>query len=81
MAEQKQYIGGSAKEFGQFHCIKLGLKYSDLKPNEKGYVNLIVGPRKEKGKFGETHSVWVDTFVPTPRGEQQPQPQSLGDGW
>lgn len=34
--------------------------------NEKGYFNLEINPRKEKGKYGETHSCKVDEWKPDP---------------
>lgn len=35
--------------------------------NEKGYFNLEINPRKEAGKYGETHSVIVDEWKPEPK--------------
>jgi hypothetical protein len=35
--------------------------------NEKGYVNLGVSRRKEVGKYGDTHCVWLDTWKPEPK--------------
>jgi hypothetical protein len=50
--------------------------------NEKGYVNLGVSERKEKGKFGETHSVWLDTWKPTHRADAAPAaPKSDPPPW
>ena len=43
--------------------------------NEKGYVNLGVSERKEKGRFGETHTVWLDTWKPTPKHETPDVPK------
>lgn len=36
--------------------------------NARGYVNLGVSKRKEVGKFGDTHCIWLDTWQPTPQG-------------
>lgn len=69
MAEQKKYVGnGKKKEFSNGgHLINISLKYADLTPNEKGYVNLVVGAKKENDQWGNTHAVWVNDFVPTPK--------------
>lgn len=61
---QKQYVG-NGKAFGDYGCIKFGLKVSDLIPNDKGYVNLVIGPKREPDQWGKTHSVWVDDWKPT----------------
>lgn len=37
--------------------------------NAKGYINLELNPRKEVGKYGETHSVSVDTWEPKQHAE------------
>lgn len=82
--QEKRYVKGSnAKEFGKFGCVKIGLPVKELtdNANDKGYVNIVIGRRQQVSDKGYTHSVWFDDFVPTPRGEQQPQPQSSGDGW
>ncbi len=35
----------------------IGLKYSDLKPNEKGYVNLSINVNDETNQWGQNVSV------------------------
>ena len=35
----------------------IGLKYSDLKPNEKGYVNLSINMNDETNQWGQNVSV------------------------
>jgi hypothetical protein len=32
--------------------------------NAKGYVNLGISQRKEVSQYGETHTVWLDTWEP-----------------
>jgi len=69
---QKTYAPGQAKErqtpFGP--VVRWGVKVDDLiafakqHENERGYINLDILPRKEQGRFGETHSVVLDDFVP-----------------
>mgnify|MGYP003652977729 CR=1 FL=1 len=41
--------------------------------NEKGYVNMVVSPRKEVGQYGETHSVTLNDWKPD---GQQAKPQA-----
>jgi len=59
----KTYVG-SAKEIGKFGSMKISLKCDQLKPNEKGYISLIMARRKAPDDHGNTHTVYVDTFVP-----------------
>ena len=71
MAEPKKYLRCSAKEkvneWGQ--KLLIGVKADDLiqfardNANDRGYVNLVVAPRKETGQYGDTHSVYLDTFI------------------
>ena len=65
--EKKNYVGnGKKKEFTNGgSLINISLKYSQLVPNEKGYVNLTVGGKKETDQYGNTHAVWVNDFKPT----------------
>lgn len=78
---QKQYVGNGVA-FGQYGCIKFGLKVSDLVPNGKGYVNLVIGPKREPDKWGKTHTVWVDDWKPTEKSDsgsgfgEDPMPQT-----
>ncbi len=75
MAE-KTYLKCSAKARTTTHgeMINIGVKSTDLiafaqaHTNERGYVNLTVSQRKEPGKYGDTHSVALDTFEPKARG-------------
>ena len=59
----KQYCGSG--KVGKYDIVNIGIRFSDLPtPNEKGYINLCVGPRRETGKYGETHSVWINDWTP-----------------
>lgn len=55
--------------------IKLGFKASELvefiqrHTNDKGYLNLAISPRQSPGKYGETHSVYLDTYQPKPKSD------------
>ena len=79
---------GSAKEkdgkFGKF--LNVGLNVEKLKEHmtAKGWVNVTISPRKEVGKYGETHTVVIDQFVPKKKDEaeavdqqQAPNPEDL----
>lgn len=77
MAEQKNYVGnGKKKEFSNgSSLINISLQYSKLVPNEKGYVNLVVGQKKETDQWGNTHAVWVNDFKPAPKQEAPKEEQ------
>lgn len=68
MSEQKNYIWGSAREvetrFGPI--LNISLKLEDLQKivDEKGYCKISVTRRKEKGRYGETHTVIENTYKP-----------------
>lgn len=64
MKSERQFVG-SGKLLGNFGDIKIGIKVADLVPNEKGYVDLIVSKMKKPNKWGNTHCVYVNDFVPT----------------
>lgn len=75
MAE-KIFLKCSAKEkvFSNGGSIlNLGIKVADLlefaqrHANERGYLNLCVQSRRELGKFGDTHTVSLDTWVAKPK--------------
>lgn len=62
-------------KFGQkmsFNLDKLIEECSKL-VNEKGYVNLEILPRKTEGKYGETHTVKLDTWKPNSETNQKQQ--------
>ena len=92
MAEQKTYINGLTVKQVDFkdggNILKVGVNVAKLieqlqqNTNEKGYVNLAISKRKEPGKYGETHCVWLDTWKPTQReGQSAPvaaKPAAMG---
>lgn len=94
MAEQKIYAPLSAveKEFANGGSIlKLSGKADKLiefiraNANDKGYINLVVGKRREIGQYGDTHSVTLDTWKPkesrnggAPPSNQPPKDDDLG---
>lgn len=68
--ESKIYVGSWKEIDGKYwKMLKLSFSKTDIETllanlNEKGWVNLIASERKEVGKFGETHSITVDTWKP-----------------
>lgn len=71
--EKKIYAPVSAKmnTFASGHSIlKLGINVEKFKAfldqfkNERGYVNLGISQRRKESDFGETHTVWLDTWKP-----------------
>jgi len=62
----KTYVG-KARELGKYGDMKLSIKHDQLVPNDKGYVAVIMSRMKEPDKYGNTHTVYLDTFVPTPK--------------
>lgn len=63
IAKQKQFSNGGS-------VINVSIKREDLAEfvrqhtNERGYINLVIGERREVGQYGDTHSVWLDTYEP-----------------
>jgi len=47
----------------------------------KRYVRLTVGKRREVGKYGETHTLEVDTWKPDQNAQGSQQSQSNGAGY
>jgi hypothetical protein len=89
--EVKTYINGVSAKQVTFESgksiLKLNINVAKLieqlqqHANEKGYVNLGVSERKEKGRFGETHTVWLDTWKPTPRADAPAPPKVDPPPW
>lgn len=71
MAETIYFNGFSAKK--SKYGIKLSGKVEKIieelqkHVNSKGYINLDVTERREADKYGNTHTVKVDTWQPTPK--------------
>jgi hypothetical protein len=89
--EVKTYINGISAKQVTFESgksiLKLNINVAKLieqlqqHANEKGYVNLGISERKEKGKYGETHTVWLDTWKPTPKADAPAAPKSDPPPW
>jgi hypothetical protein len=68
---EKIYVG-TGKEFGQYGDVNIDICLSDLpkdwikksEKNGKSYIKLTVSKRKEADKYGNSHSVTVNTFKP-----------------
>lgn len=60
---EKTYVG-KAKVVGKFNDLRVSIRHNEVTPNAAGYVNLIVSEMKAPDKFGNTHTVYIDTFVP-----------------
>lgn len=69
-AKEKTFSNGGS-------VIRLGVKVEDLLAfakqhgNERGYLNLQIGARREVGQYGDTHSVTLDTYE-APRQQAAP---------
>lgn len=75
MAE-KIYVKCSAKQRtfdNGGSVINLGFKVDELiefarqHRNQGGYLNLVVAERRTPGQYGDTHTVYLDTYTPKGR--------------
>lgn len=72
MSDKILYVGqAKARDTNFGQIVRLSLRVSDVALlqthlNDKGYVNVNISPRKAKGKYGETHTAAIDTWVPDP---------------
>lgn len=70
-AKEKTFSNGGS-------IIKVGVKVADLiafaekHANERGYLNLTIGSRREVGQYGDTHTVTLDTFTPRQGANEDP---------
>jgi hypothetical protein len=81
MATEKIFLKCSAKQKSFSNggsILTIGVKVEDLiafakqHANDRGYLNLVISERRETGKYGDTHSVTLDTFTPTRQSEPAP---------
>lgn len=80
MSEPKQYVPKSKAKSHRFsdgnEIIRLGFHAASLidfikaNTNGAGYINLVVSPRRETDQYGNTHSVYLDTWKPKQQGGQ-----------
>ena len=77
---EKIYVGGAKEKngnFGPFHSISFSAEDLEVlmqNLNAKGYVNLNMNKRREPSRFGQTHSLVIDTWEPQATASQAPQP-------
>lgn len=70
-AKEKTFSNGGS-------IIKVGVKVADLiafaekHANERGYLNLTIGSRREVGQYGDTHTVTLDAFTPRQGANEDP---------
>ena len=68
---EKTYVGsGKLIKTSNGELMKVSFSRRDLETmtanlNDKGYINLVVSERREPDKYGNTHSVSIDTWKPT----------------
>ena len=68
--KDRKWIGGSGKMHvfaDNSHVINLFLKLEDLvalPQTDKGYIRIVAGERKDPDKYGNTHYLYEDEFVP-----------------
>jgi len=72
---ERNYVG-KGKNVGKFGDIRIGLRPTQLQQfeNSAGYVNLIISEMREKDKYGNKFTVYVDDFIPQQREGRQTQP-------
>jgi hypothetical protein len=74
---EKKYIKGSirarATKFGDTQIIaSLSLKELSAIANDRGFVNIIITPRKEEDQYGNTHYAFENK--PSTASSEQQQP-------
>ena len=88
MATTKVYAPLYAKEIEFTNggtMLKLGGKADKIaawiiaNQNKKGYIDLCVSKRKEVGQYGDTHSVYLDTWKPKEEPSDPPTQRSPND--
>jgi hypothetical protein len=67
--EKKEYCG-SGKRVKDWDLINVSLKYDKLKPNELGWVNIVVQGKKVPDEWGRTHIVYLNTWKPIKQTQQ-----------
>lgn len=65
-AKKKKYVGGGKRIVfdNGGEVINIYLFADKLQADEKGYVRLTIGERREVSDKGDTHSVWVNEYKP-----------------
>lgn len=79
MAETtKNYLRWSAKAVTTQYGTLINLSISKeelnkLPVSEKGFIRITIAERKEIGQYGDTHSIFENTFVPTKQATPAPK--------
>lgn len=82
MANERQYVPKANcrarnTQFGEVLSLGFSVKelieFAEQHRNEKGYINLVIAPRREPTEYA-THSVYLDDYKPGQRRQQQSQP-------
>lgn len=76
MADKIYVWSGKQRDTNFGPLLKVSFSKNDIETlsnniNEKGYVNLVVSERKSPGKYGETHSLFIDTWKPEAKQEDK----------
>lgn len=81
MEQSKKIFIGNGKEIGTFGTVSLSICLDDmpqehikLGKNNKRYISLYVNKNKQIDKFGNTHSITVNTFKPESSNDKPKEP-------
>lgn len=79
--KKKTFISGSAKERlfdngGEVINLSLNLGQLSKIVDDKGYVRITLQKLKEADRYGNSHSIYEDTFRPTNKGAATPKAPS-----
>ena len=84
--QEKRIYLGRGKRVKNYDLINITVCVTDLpngavfEYNGKKYLKLVVGGKKEIDQWGNTHSVWLNTFKPDGTKSQQKQsPGTVSD--
>tara|TARA_R110000824_G_scaffold6987_1_gene32032 strand:- start:321 stop:587 length:267 start_codon:yes stop_codon:yes gene_type:complete len=82
----KKYVG-NGKQVGDYGMVNISIAASKVQPywtEYKGekYLRLSVGTLREANQYGQTHTVWIDEFVPEKKEGSAPVKTTAraGDG-
>ena len=80
MSTDKNYIGKATErntQYGKLHSIYLGAEklqqMLDKLPKDKNGIRLTMTEMRTADKYGNTHTIYEDTYEGQPRQEQSPQ--------
>ena len=83
--KEKQFENGGSQITVTLNMDELEKYFSDygfVTNTGKKTIKVKIGKRREAGQYGETHTVEIDTFKPSPSsGEQKTKRQEAKDGF